>query len=122
MGKKLVVNGVVNPLTAIFKVTNGELLTNPYYFQLMRKIFEEISSVFSCNDLEWQRIIEVCKKTSQNRSSMLSDIEAKRETEIEAITGYILDKAALQNKELPLNQFIYNSIKGLEYQRKEEIR
>lgn len=120
MVKKLVVNGVINPLTAIYKVENGNLLTNNYYFQVMRCLFEEISLIYKCTEQDWQLIVDICKKTSRNRSSMLRDIEEGRETEIEAITGVILEKGALHNKKLPLNQFIYHSVKGLEIQRKEE--
>lgn len=120
MEKKLVVNGIINPLTAIYKVKNGDLLTNKYYFQVMRQLFDEISLIYKCSEQDWQLIVDICKKTSRNRSSMLRDIEEGRETEIEAITGVILEKGELHNQKLPLNQFIFSSVKGLEIQKKEE--
>ena len=40
--KKLVVNAVINPLTAILQVENGELIHNSYYYQLVKMIFIEI--------------------------------------------------------------------------------
>ncbi|OIJ17735.1 hypothetical protein BKP45_19395 [Anaerobacillus alkalidiazotrophicus] len=119
MEKKLVVNGVINPLTAIYKVTNGSLLTNNYYFEAMKLLFEEISSIYNCTEEDWQQIIQICHKTSQNRSSMLKDLEGGRTTEIEAITGVILDKANKLGVHLPYNQFLYTGIKGMELQREE---
>jgi 2-dehydropantoate 2-reductase len=118
MVSKLLVNGVINPLTAIFKVKNGDLITNEYYFKIMRKLFDEISLIYNSTEADWQKIVDICKKTSQNRSSMLKDIEEGRETEIEAITGVILEKAANQNVQLHYHNFIYHSIKGIESQRK----
>ncbi len=120
MEKKLVVNGVINPLTAIFNVRNGMLIKNSYYFQLMKKLFEEISLVIKCNDNDWDNIVKICEKTAQNQSSMAKDIIDGRQTEIDAISGFILEKADEQGLSLPNNLFVYNSIKGMQLQRKGE--
>ena len=40
--KKLVVNAVINPLTAILGIKNGELIENKHYFELVKMIFSEI--------------------------------------------------------------------------------
>lgn len=117
MEKKLVVNGVINPLTAILNVRNGTLVTNPFYFQLMRKLFEEISLCFHCNEGDWKRVVEICKQTSENRSSMLKDLDEGRETEIEAITGIILEKGKAMGQPLPLNEWVYLAIKGMDLQK-----
>jgi 2-dehydropantoate 2-reductase len=114
MERKLLVNAVINPLTAIFKVRNGMLVENKYYFQLMRQLFDEISRVIKCNNSDWKRIIEICKQTRANRSSMLRDIEEGRVTEIDAITGIIIEKGKIHKQSLPLNDFILKSVKGME--------
>lgn len=119
MVKKLIANSVINPLTALFKINNGTLLTNKFYFELMKQLFDELSLIYDCDEADWQQIINICKKTSQNRSSMLKDIEEKRQTEIEAITGVILEKAKQKNIHLPYHLFLYNSIKGIELERKD---
>jgi 2-dehydropantoate 2-reductase len=89
---------------------------------MMRQLFEEISPLFNGSETDWERIIEICKRTGKNRSSMLKDIEEGRETEIDAITGVILEKASLKNHLVPLNQFLFNSVKGLALERKEDVR
>ncbi|UTW69171.1 hypothetical protein KHA80_19140 [Anaerobacillus sp. HL2] len=48
--------------------------------------------------------INVCKNTSQNRSSMLKDIE-ERKTEIEAITGVVFWKGKRKKCSSTLSSF-----------------
>lgn len=116
--KKLVVNAVINPLTAAFRVTNGTLLDNPFYFQIFCSVFEEAASVLNLEGKEdhFHNLVSVCRHTSQNRSSMLKDIELGRQTEIEAILGYILEEAKKKQIAAPLIQNYYALIKGEELQ------
>ena len=116
--KKLVVNGVINPLTTVFSVKNGQLVENSYFYQLMRTVFDEITTVFPYDEADWDNIVNICQRTAANRSSMLKDIEEGRRTEIDAITGYILAKAKEKQVHLPVQQFLYHSIKGLELQQR----
>lgn len=115
--RKLIVNAVINPLTAVLNVRNGELLDNPYYYQIFRKMFEEISMVLNITEREdvFTHLQNVCKKTAANRSSMLQDLEAKRPTEVDAILGYVLKKAGEMGVRAPLAEIFYHSIKGKEY-------
>jgi 2-dehydropantoate 2-reductase len=115
--KKLVVNAVINPLTAILRVPNGELLTNPYYQEIFRELFHEISAILHLEDEQayYQHVINVCQKTAKNRSSMLKDLEENRKTEVDAILGYLLDEAKKQNRHAPLLHQYFNLIKGKEY-------
>lgn len=113
---KLVVNAVINPLTAILGVKNGALIENQFYYLLLMRLFAEISSVLRLRDHEkyLQAVISICKKTADNRSSMLKDIEANRMTEVEAILGFVLDEAKKQRIDAPLTEALYFAIKGKE--------
>jgi 2-dehydropantoate 2-reductase len=115
MANKLVVNAVINPLTAFYRVNNGQLLTNPYFYNNMKDLFNETVSVLKVNKQEvWNNVEMICGKTAENRSSMLKDIEHGHITEIDAISGYILTEANKQNIKLSLTTFLYRSIKGIE--------
>ncbi|MEH6905079.1 2-dehydropantoate 2-reductase [Neobacillus drentensis] len=114
---KLIVNAVINPLTAILQVNNGELIKNQYYLQVLKKLFSEISTVLTLENVEdhLQQIIDICKNTSENRSSMLKDIEANRMTEVDAILGYILGEAQRKEMTAPTIETLYYLIKGKEW-------
>jgi 2-dehydropantoate 2-reductase len=113
---KLVVNAIINPMTALLNVTNGEIIQNQHFYSIATNLFTEIKEILGMENEEYyfQQVISVCQKTSKNRSSMLKDIEAHRPTEIDAIIGYILEQADLNKKEAPICQMLYQFIKGIE--------
>lgn len=117
---KLITNAVINPLTAILEVKNGELITNTFYFAAAKKLFLEISFILSLEDpmRKFKDIIRICKNTSENRSSMLKDLEAGRRTEIDAILGFLLEEAAIQKKNTRTIESYYYLIKGKEQDRR----
>lgn len=117
---KLLVNAVINPLTALYKVENGQLFANSHFRQLAYLIFNEAAEVLGLpqdqKKEKWDYILQIGERTATNRSSMLQDLEAQRSTEVDAILGYLL-KAAEADKRtivLPLLSFLDESIKGLE--------
>ncbi|WP_171016961.1 2-dehydropantoate 2-reductase [Pseudalkalibacillus caeni] len=115
LSRKLVVNCAINPLTAIFKVPNGELLYNDHFQNLMKKIVKEATFLLHLDEREmWDEVVAVCKYTEQNRSSMLTDIENNRKTEIEAINGFLVEKGNENNIPVPYNDFVYKSVSGME--------
>ena len=105
--EKLVVNAMMNPLTAIFDCRNGELFNRGPIVKLMRLLLLEASHVISSlpelrDDPETESrfskekleviVLDVAKKTAKNTSSMLQDKRAGRETEIDYINGYIVKR------------------------------
>jgi 2-dehydropantoate 2-reductase len=116
MKRKLLVNAVINPLTALYRVENGVLLQNEYYYAVMRQLFDEVFHVIGSEDREgcWHHICLICKRTTLNRSSMLRDIDEGHQTEIDAILGYIIDEAKKKNISIPVTMCIYHSVKGIE--------
>lgn len=114
--KKLVVNAIINPLTALLKVRNGVLLENPYYTHIFKELFTEIKGILQLDkeEIYYENVVQICRNTSQNRSSMLKDIEEGRPTEIDAILGYILEQAEKNKVEAPLVNTLFHFIKGSE--------
>ncbi|MFT8323330.1 MAG: 2-dehydropantoate 2-reductase [Bacillus sp. (in: firmicutes)] len=118
MKKKLVVNSLVNTLTSILQIRNGELLENPFFFNIMDAFMTEIAEIMELKkeekELYFSYVVEVIKKTANNKSSMLKDIEERRHTEIDSILGYLLDEASQKKKAANLTKTFYFMIKGKE--------
>jgi len=111
--EKLIVNAVINPVTALFDVENGEIIRNPYIYKIAKEICRETANVLALDfNEEWIRVQYVAEKTSKNISSMLKDVKENRKTELEGITGFIIENS--NNHEIPYTIFVYNSIKAIE--------
>ena len=117
--EKLAVSAAINPLSAILNVPNGELLANKDTRQLMRDLVVEAVKVAATEGYRFeQSIVEIaesiCEVTGENISSMLQDIRAGKQTEIDAISGEVLRRAQLALLPTPRTRVIYQLIKGLE--------
>lgn len=110
---KLIVNVVINPLTALFNVNNGAILTNERLRFLAERVCYEAAKALDMDEVvAWEKVEQTATITKGNTSSMRADLLAKRKTEIDAITGYIL--RLLPENEVPYNTFLYNGIVALE--------
>lgn len=116
--KKLVVNALINPLTAVLNVKNGQLIENPHYLGILKEVFTEINHILDLVDKDdyWNHVINVCKKTALNQSSMLKDLAGHQPTEVDAILGYLLKKAEGKRYDSSLVRTFYQLIKGKEYE------
>lgn len=116
---KLLVNVAINPLTAIFRVRNGELLQPPHSIYL-DALAREAWPVLHAEGLAMDeaaalaRVREVAAATAQNRASMLQDVLAGRRTEIDAITGALLAMARRQGRAVPTHEAVYRLVKLLD--------
>ncbi|WP_027726144.1 2-dehydropantoate 2-reductase [Tuberibacillus calidus] len=119
LDEKLLVNAIINPLTALYGIRNGELLSNVHFKRAMRTVFDEIMPFLTLPNPSkaWEHVVGVCQKTSENHSSMLQDLEAGRMTEVGAILGPILKRAEARSVHLPVVRFLYESIKAKEHMR-----
>lgn len=102
--RKVLINCMINPLTAILQVKNGVLLTDSYCRSLFMSLYEELSAAFPMmkRSLSLDEVITVCDNTKQNQSSMLTDRLASRPMEIETIVSAVIKKAENAHKKLPI--------------------
>lgn len=120
--RKLAINCVINPLTAVEGCHNGQL-AQPQYQQQIRQICQEISLVANTCGIDFdvdeltESSYKVIQGTAQNLSSMNRDIAAGRPSEIDFITGYLLKKGTVAGLQLPVNQALYDQVKALELRR-----
>ncbi len=117
---KLIINAAINPLTAIAKLRNGELLEHDETRELLSMAAEEAASVARLAqssltvDNATSVVEAVCKATSSNISSMLQDVLRQRRTEIDAINGAIVNRAKKIGIKSPINETLTYLVKGIE--------
>lgn len=96
---KLAVNSVINPLTAIHHCRNGELLALPDIDTTIATLCAELAAIAAAEHIDVDAIAmraevyRVIAATAKNKSSMLQDIEANRASEIDFISGFIVQRA-----------------------------
>lgn len=114
--EKALLNCFINPLTAILNIKNGELLTNPYAYSLLKVLYAELMAAFPYmrKRFPFDGVKNLCDKTAANTSSMLADRLAGRKTEVDTIVGAIIKKAAANDRQLPTLHTLYNLIKAAE--------
>ncbi|MBY6272370.1 MAG: 2-dehydropantoate 2-reductase [Caldibacillus debilis] len=119
--RKLRVNLIINPLTALLQIPNGKLAENPDFYQAARKLFDEVFAIFPADGREetFRHVMQVCRNTAGNRSSMWKDLAEGRRTEAEAILGYALEKGKERGIRAPILETLYLLIKGLEREKVE---
>jgi 2-dehydropantoate 2-reductase len=114
--EKLAVNAGINPVTALARVRNGALLGAPAA-GIATAAATETAAVAREHgiDLSAERarvaVREVAETTARNRSSMLVDVAAGRRTEIDAINGFVLDRA---DRAVPVNETLTGLVRAWE--------
>ncbi|MBM4459765.1 MAG: 2-dehydropantoate 2-reductase [Chloroflexi bacterium] len=124
---KATANAAINPLTALWRVPNGELLVNTDRRALLHALAHEAAAVATARGVtlpfEDPRayVEEVCRATAANRSSMLQDIERGRPTEIDSINGVIVATGRRLNIPTPVNTTVWRLIRGLRGEAEAEV-
>ena len=116
---KAVVNASVNPLTAIARCKNGKVLIDPHLSLIAESACQEATSVARAHEIELDddemraRVKEVLLRTSENKSSMLQDMERGKRTEIDEITGEIVRGGAAKGVPTPVNRTLWLLVRSL---------
>ncbi|CAE6914259.1 2-dehydropantoate 2-reductase [Vibrio sp. B1FLJ16] len=116
---KLAINCAINPLTAIHQCKNGELGQQEYKVTL-ENITHELIQVMKQEGLDiefdelFNTIMQVVNATAENYSSMRQDVFHQRRTEIDFISGYLLQAAEKHHIDTPENLKLYQRIKQIE--------
>jgi len=119
MHLKLVINAIINPLTALSGLANGSILQNARLNPAAQALLFELSPLLKLilprlTISQVKRNIEkIAADTHANLSSMLQDVRAGKKTEIEHINGYLIKLAGQHQIELPQHARIVQDIKAL---------
>lgn len=114
---KVVVNSVVNPLTAIFRVRNREIGTQPLA-NVRHYIVRECIQVGRAEGIAFPRGLEQSIDREilayANFSSMCQDILKRKKTEIDFLNGRIVELGRKHGVLTPVNETLVDFIKFLE--------
>ncbi len=117
---KLVINAAINPLTAILRVPNGELLERPSARELLAEAALEAAMVAEKLGINLpytdpvMAVEDVARKTASNLSSMLQDVLGGRLTEIEAINGAIVQYGEKSGIATPVNRMLWQLVRSMD--------
>jgi 2-dehydropantoate 2-reductase len=118
---KLVINASINALTALLRVTNGELLERPAARELMREAATEAALVAAAKEIRLpyanpiEAVETVARNTASNTSSMLQDVLRGTPTEIDAINGAIYRESEKAGLPTPVNRMLWRLVSGLDH-------
>jgi 2-dehydropantoate 2-reductase len=116
---KLVINSAINPLTALLRVTNGELLERASAREMMGVLARETAQVASAEKIVLPfndpaaAVEEVAHKTAANHSSMLQDILRGAPTEIDSICGAVVSYGEKHQIATPVNWACWQLVKAI---------
>ncbi len=115
--QKMMVNCIVNPLTAILKIRNDEL-SSDHLSELKHKLFEECSAVASSEgfifDSQFEKKMNRLISLYKNYSSMYQDLAKGKRTEIDFLNGYIIRLGDERRIATPVNKVLYSLVKYIE--------
>ncbi|WP_135535230.1 ketopantoate reductase family protein [Halostella pelagica] len=107
--EKLAVNAGINAVTALSRVENGALMSGPAN-DLARSAACEAArvarrrNVFLPDRAALDAVADVATATADNESSMYQDVQDGRRTEVDAVNGYVVDRASEHDVDVPVNR------------------
>jgi len=116
---KLVINAAINPLTALLRVPNGELLSRPNVRKMMAALARETAKVAEAEHVHLpfsnpvSEVEDVARRTAANHSSMFQDVRRGAPTEIDAICGAVTRRAEFHGVAAPYNRACWQLVRGV---------
>ncbi len=117
---KLIINVGINALTAITGLKNGLLPEIEGTKEVLEAAVHEAVTVACARGVSLpypdplERVLEVCRATSQNRASMLQDVLKRRETEVAFINGAIVREGKALEIPTPVNSTLTSLIQAIQ--------
>lgn len=116
--RKLLINAAINPLTALWRVPNGQLLDSEERRAVLRQLCDEGERIYRACGIPYdadiyEQILEVCRATATNVSSMLRDVLQGAPTEIDFINGRLVEMARAKRVSAPGHELVWRLVRAL---------
>ncbi len=118
--KKLANNTSISITTAVLGCSMEELAANPYAWSIVRKLCRETLGVASKDgypmdeDAMLGGLFNLCKNAHGGYTSIYSDVQAGRKTEVDSISGYVVKRARELGVAVPCQELMVAAVHALE--------
>lgn len=118
--KKLALNVCTLPTAALLRFQAHELIQHEGTIALMEGLLAEVVAVAKSQGINidhaerWQAITDLLEKAVGARASMLQDVEANRQTEIDVVNGAIVTAGRRNSVPTPFNDAMVWLVKSLQ--------
>ncbi|HEU4450475.1 MAG TPA: 2-dehydropantoate 2-reductase [Gaiellaceae bacterium] len=119
--RKVIFNAATNPIGALTGLTHGRVCADEALRRLVSRLVDEGKAVAGAQaialDADPEELIDYAARPEvayDHKASMLQDVEARRETEIDYLNGGIVRFGREHGVATPLNAAVTALIKGLE--------
>jgi len=119
--RKLIFNAATNPIGALTGLTHGRVCEDQALRALVSRLVDEGKAVADAQGIELdedpEQLIDYAARPEvayNHKASMLQDVEAKRETEIDFLNGGVVRFGREHGVPTPLNDAVTALIKGME--------
>jgi 2-dehydropantoate 2-reductase len=119
--RKVIFNASTNPIGALTGLTHGRVCERPDLRALVSGLVDEGKAVAAAQgivlDADPEELIDHAAKPEvayDHKASMLQDVEARRQTEVDYLNGGIVRFGRERGVPTPLNEAIWALVKGVE--------
>jgi 2-dehydropantoate 2-reductase len=119
--RKVIFNAATNPIGALTGLTHGRVCEDPALRRLVSGLVDEGKAVAEAQEIDLdadpEELIDYAARPDvayDHKASMLQDVEARRETEIDYLNGGIARFGREHGVPTPLNDAVTALVKGLE--------
>ncbi|HZQ15261.1 MAG TPA: 2-dehydropantoate 2-reductase [Gaiellaceae bacterium] len=119
--RKVIFNAATNPLGALTGLTHGRVCERPDLRALASRLVDEGKAVAAAQGIELdadpEELIDYAARKEvayDHRASMLQDVEARRQTEVDFLNGGIAEFGRRLGVPTPTHETIHALVKGVE--------
>lgn len=122
--RKFMLNVAANQSSAILKMNFGQIRENPNYMKFLENVMlevQQIAKVCKVNNSETltqEAMTDIQTMIPEGKTSMLQDIEAGRQTEVDIFAGTIIELGKKYNISTPYNKIMKEMIEIISYRTK----
>jgi 2-dehydropantoate 2-reductase len=119
--RKVIFNAATNPIGALTGLTHGRVCEQPALRALVSRLVDEGKAVAAAQGIELdsdpEELIDYAARREiayDHKASMLQDVEARRQTEVDYLNGGIVEFGRRYGVETPEHAAIWALVKGME--------